>query len=108
VKYARALLLLVVLAAPAFATEVLVLTSATRVDTGSLGRRGFEIQNLGPNDIWCELGPSGTVPVVSKSRKVAASGGTWSASAKSTQWLYCIASTASQLTAAATIYIEVY
>jgi hypothetical protein len=104
------LALLVFFAAPAQAqtptqtTEVLVLTTATALPNLS-GRMGIEILNLGPNDIWCALGSS-TLAVVNKSRKVAASGGSWSLSAGDKIKIWCIASTANQVTGAATIVTE--
>lgn len=102
---------LLVLSLPAWATEVLVLNAtATQVDTGaSRSRRGFEIQNLGPNAIYCELSTASTAtptPVLTKSRRVAA-GEAWSIGADSSQSVWCKAATADQVTGAATIYTEV-
>jgi hypothetical protein len=78
--------------------------TATQV-TGLLatGRRGAFIQNNGPNDIWC--GIRSTDAVATKSFRVAASGGTWVLESPLDVW--CIASTAAQLTGAATTVIEV-
>jgi nitrogen fixation-related uncharacterized protein len=88
-------------------TEVLVLnTAATAVPTSPLvGRRSVEVQNLGPNAIFCTLG--GDTPVVSKSRQLAASGGTWAFDVSEAIVVKCIAGTADQVTGAATIVSEV-
>lgn len=85
--------------------EVLVLTTSTRVDTGTLvARRGIEVQNLGPNAIYCALYES-TAAVVLKARKVAA-GSSWAVDAPAGLPMYCIAATANQVTTAATIVTE--
>ena len=67
-----AALVAALLALPALAGEVLVLTTATRLDATPLsGRQSAEVQNLGPNAIYCQLrGSSGLA--VGKGRKVAA------------------------------------
>lgn len=97
---------LLAFAVPAWATEVLVLNSAAvQVDaTASRSRKGFEVENDGPNAIYCEVG--GATPVLTKSRKLA-SGERWSAAAGFGQVVKCIAATADQVTGAATIYSEV-
>ena len=95
-------------ALPAWATEVLVLNSAAvQVDASADGRRtGFEIQNQGPNPIYCEL--RGGTPVLTKSRRIA-SGEAWGvAGARGMGPVYCKAGTADQVTGAATIYTEVW
>lgn len=96
--------LAVVLALPAWATEVLVLNSAAvQVDASKSRRRvAWEIQNLGPNAIYCET--QGTAPTLLKSRKVA-SGESWSGPAGVGD-IYCKAASADQVTGAATIYTE--
>jgi hypothetical protein len=106
-RFVGVFLAVLLVSLPAWAVEVLVLASApVQVDAGASSyRRGFELQNLGPNDIFCELG--GATPVVNKSRKVPASGGTWGIGAGKNQIIKCIAATADQATTAATIYTEV-
>lgn len=99
-------LTLALAAAPASAAEVLVLASAaTRVDTDSnRSRQGVEVQNLGPNPIYCEVG-TGTA-VVTKSRRIPA-GEAWGVAARYGVTVYCRAATADQVTGAATIVTEV-
>lgn len=99
------LLLLVFFSGTAWATEVLVLNSAAvQVDASkSRSRTAWEIQNLGPNAIYCET--KGTTPVLTKSRRVDANGGTWSGPPGAGD-LFCRAATADQVTGAATIYVE--
>jgi hypothetical protein len=82
--------------------EILVLTTSTAI-TRSTRTTSVEIQNLGPNDIWCAV--DGT-PVATKSRKIAASGGTWSLDLNAGVAINCLASTANQVTGAATIVSE--
>jgi len=88
-------------------TESLVSASvATTVPSSALiGRRAVEIQNLGPNAIYCALG--GTAPVVSKTRAIAASGGVWAIDLGAGVIVKCLAATADQVTGAATITTEV-
>lgn len=100
-------LLLPLAAAPAtfttaLQTEVLVLTTTTvmpRLKTS----QGFEIQNLGPNPIWCAFG---VAAVANKARLIAANGGSWSAGVTGYVLVNCIAGTANQVTGAATIISE--
>lgn len=91
-------------AASIWQREVLVLTTATTI-ARTAGSKGFEVQNLGPNPIFCTLN-SDSSAVVNKSRRLAF-GDTWSVDVPSTYKLACIAATASQLTGAATIITEV-
>lgn len=87
--------------------EILVLNSAaTAVPTSALAnRRAIEIQNLGPNAIFCRC--DGTNPVVNKARKLDSAGGVWSLDCDPTACACkCIAATADQLTTAATIVTE--
>lgn len=84
--------------------EVLVLTTATRLPQ-LCGRRAVEIQNLGPNPIYCSLGYS-SMARVGKARKVGV-GESWVVDAGDTLPIYCVASTASQVSGAATIVSEV-
>lgn len=91
--------------------EVLVLASAPVVmpTTALAGRKAIELQNLGPNDEFCCIGTASAActPVVNKSRRVAASGGTWSLDVGDKAIVKCIAATADQVTGAATIVTEV-
>lgn len=110
-------LLLLLLALPALAVnlytnEVLVLASAAvQVDTGSVAaaaggqRRGLEIQNLGPNAIYCSVGESAAA-VTTKSRKLN-TGDAWALDLVAGRHVYCKAVTADQVTGAATIVTEV-
>ena|SRR5688500_10597495 len=84
-------------------TEVLVLTTATALPIGQY-RRAVEIQNLGPNPIFCALGDS-SLAVLNKARRIAA-GDAWALDAPSSQRIWCITS-ANQVTGAATIVSEV-
>jgi len=94
---------LLLAATPAWAstTEVLVQTSSTALPVRPL-RRLLAIQNLGPNDIFCA--DTSAAAVVNKAWKVAANGGTLTITAGDKLW--CIASTANQVTGAATIVLE--
>lgn len=88
----------------AVTTEVLVLTTATELPRLS-NRAGIEIQNLGPNPIYCAVGSSAAA-VVNKSRQIAATGGTWVLSASNRTRIWCVAATAAQVTGAATVVSE--
>jgi hypothetical protein len=101
----RALLAVVLLGAVAAqaltTTEVLVLTTPTALPVLRY-RRIFEVQNLGPNDIFCAGSSAGAV--ANKARRIAANGGAWSFSGGDAVW--CVAATANQVTGAATITSE--
>lgn len=88
---------------PVLTTEVLVLTTATAMPQLA-NRRGIELQNLGPNPIYCAL-TDATRAVVNKARRVDA-GGSWALDVPGTTPIYCIAATAAQATGAATIATE--
>lgn len=107
-------------AAAAFAAnwsaEVLVLTTATSIPRVSSGC-GFELQNNGPNPIYCVVGgdgvggppvypDAGLVLSVGSGRQIVASGGAWSADIPGVVPVWCMASTAAQVHGAATIYTE--
>jgi hypothetical protein len=83
--------------------ETLVLTTATALPQTSL-RTAIEIQNLGPNPIYCALGTS-TGLAVGKGRQIAANGGVWQVRLSSLIPIYCLSS-ANQVTTAATITTE--
>lgn len=89
---------------PTQTTETLVLTTAVELPRLS-GRKGIEIQNLGPNAIYCSLGTS-TGLAVGKGRMIAASGGTWALDASEYIRIFCLAATAAQVTTAATMTNE--
>lgn len=84
-------------------SEVLVGTTATRVPAATLSFRGtMELQNLGPQPIWCAF--SQATAVIGKSRRIG-QGDTWSVNSQNfTVW--CITSVA-QVSSAATIASEV-
>jgi hypothetical protein len=83
-------------------TEKLVLASAPVLMPQLEGRTAIEIQNLGPNPIWCAIA---STPVVNKSRKIG-TGEAWSPPIYWSIPIYCIASTGDQVTGAATIVSE--
>jgi hypothetical protein len=85
-------------------TETLVSTTATAMPC-TAGRKSQEIQNLGPNPIYCAFS-SGTA-VATKARRVDANGGVWSLDATSAVCVWCVTVTAVQSTGAATISSEV-
>lgn len=91
-----------------FTNEVLVLNSAAvKVTTTNLtSRRAVEIQNQGPNAIFCAVGAQADA-VLTKSRKLDASGGVWSIDLLPGRDVWCKAATADQATAAATVVTEV-
>lgn len=92
-------------------TEVVVLNSAATAlpsssgtkTSGTIGRTGLEIQNLGPNAIYCAF--SAATAVVGSARKIAA-GESWALDASSRVGIWCIAATADQAAGAATIVSE--
>jgi hypothetical protein len=99
--------LAVLLSAPmsAYAAEVLVLTSATRMDAAPLsGRKGIEIQNNGPNNITCQLRTSTNLTTVKG--RIITPGDVWAVGAVGQTAVYCIATTANQVTGAATTVTE--
>lgn len=86
-------------------TEVLVLNSAAVAMPQTAGRRAIEIQNNGPNPIYCALG--GAAAVVGKGRMIRALGDSWVVPVPAEVPIKCIAGTADQVTTAATIATEV-
>ena len=110
---------LLVAAAPAHAqsarggrtSEWIVTNSAGGSTFATLsGRSAVELQNLGPNAIYCTVGPyNGTTatPLATGAlgRKIDA-GATWSLQASGSVTLRCIAATAAQVTGAATQVTE--
>lgn len=74
------------------------------------GRTAIELQNLGPNAIYCTVGPyngSTATPLATGAlgRKIDA-GATWSLMASGSVVLKCIAATAAQVSGAATQVTE--
>lgn len=66
------------------------------------GRRAVELQNLGPNAIFCTVDGQAPLSTGALGRKLDASGGTWSHDAGKNIVLRCIAATAAQATPACT------
>lgn len=85
-------------------TEVLVLASAATALPTSQYRKSIEIQNLGPNAIYVAIGS--TACVLNKCRKIGV-GESWGIDTPGPVAWYAIASTADQVTGAATIVTEV-
>lgn len=68
-------------------------------------RRAIEIQNLGPNAIYCTV--DGSAPVATTNgRMVAATSGTWALDVGASVTIRCIAATAAQVSGAATMVTE--
>ena len=98
-------LLLPALAQALPSNQVLVLTTATRVDTAGFGARsGVVIQNNGPNAIYCRI--SVTTSLAVGYGYVITSGSTWSFPLPAQIPVYCLAATANQVAAAATDVTE--
>lgn len=95
-------------------TEVMVdNTTQTAMPATPLSRRrAIEIQNLGPNPIYCAVGPVSTPPtaVLTKSRRIEAATGSssdkWALDIGPNVIVRCLAATADQVTGAATIVTE--
>jgi hypothetical protein len=91
--------------------EVLVLanTSVNMAATPITNRKAIEIQNQGPNSIFCSInyfgGGDGGI-TVGKAREIA-SGGAWALDIGPTVKVWCRAETADQVTGAATIVTEI-
>jgi hypothetical protein len=90
--------------APTLTRETLVDTTSTTLPAYG-GRKAVEVQNLGPNPIWCSVGA--TLPVAHKAREIAANGGTWSLDVSAAMPIRCITASAKQVTGAATITTEI-
>jgi hypothetical protein len=89
-----------------FTHEVLVLASAPTLIVRTANTSAFELQNLGPNAIWCGLGGDAGVAVVNKSHKIDSLGGTWSGDTPPSLKTWCIAQGADQITGGATVVSE--
>lgn len=88
---------------PTLTQEWLVTTTSSCV-TSLSGRKAIELQNLGPNAIYCSLT---SAAVVTKTRRLDASGGTWALDIGETIPVCCVAATANQVTGAATVVNQV-
>jgi hypothetical protein len=87
---------------PTLVQEWLVTTTSSCI-TAVSGRKAIELQNLGPNDIFCSLT---SAAVLNKSRRIDKSGGSWALDVGDTIPVCCIAATANQVTGAATIVTQ--
>lgn len=94
------------MSAPALTREVLVLASAATEVTATQWRKSILIQNNGPNAIWAALGDSSKC-VLNKCIKIDALGGVLAMDDAEGWSVWLIASTADQLTGAATDVTEV-
>lgn len=92
------------MAARALTKEHLTLLNTVTSITRSNNTVGCDIQNLGPNSIWVALDDS-ALCIVDKCRKIAA-GGSLYITAPQEMAIYVRASTADQVTGAATIITE--
>lgn len=106
-KILTLVLAVIVVAAPNVAAastdEVLVLTTATEMPRIA-GSKAIEIQNLGPNPIFCAL-DTASKAVLNKARRID-SGSSWALSIPTPRRVYCVAS-ANQLTGAASIVTNI-
>lgn len=98
-------------AAQSVTSEVLVLTSATELTRTIAGgkRVAMEIQNLGPNAIFCAF--TSATAVVNKARMIAAkpasgAADSWALDVIPETRVFCVAATANQVTTAATVVSE--
>jgi hypothetical protein len=73
--------------------------------TALSGRRAIELQNLGPNAIYCTVDGQAPLATGALGRKIDA-GATWSLTAADTVTIKCIAASAAQVTTAATQVTE--
>lgn len=88
-------------------TEVAVTNGAggSAVPTTCLaGRKAIEIQNNGPNTIYCTV--DGTAPVATTNGRWILAAGAWSLDAGCNVAVKCIAGTAAQVSGAATMVTE--
>lgn len=87
--------------------QVLVLNSAAVAvpATTLTSRKAIEIQNLGPNAIYCTV--DGQTPVVASLGRQVAAGASWALDAGPSITIKCIAATADQVSGAATQVTEV-
>lgn len=74
--------------------------------TGYTNRKAIELQNLGPNSIFCTVDGQAPLATGALGRRIDASGGTWSLDAGRGIVIKCIAATAAQATPACTMATE--
>lgn len=74
--------------------------------TGFTNRKAIELQNLGPNSIFCTVDGQAPLSTGALGRRIDASGGTWSLDAGRGIVIKCIAATAAQVTTACTQVTE--
>jgi len=74
--------------------------------TGFTNRKAIELQNLGPNAIFCTVDGQSPLATGALGRRVDASGGTWSIDGGRNIAIKCIAATAAQVTPACTQVTE--
>jgi hypothetical protein len=90
-------------------TEVCVTNSAggTSVpSTGMTNRKAIELQNLGPNAIYCTVDGQAPLATGALGRKIDATSGTWALDIGRGIVVKCIAATAAQVTTACTQVTE--
>src|SRR5574341_1748655 len=89
-------------------TEVLVdnTTVTLMPTTARTSRKAIELQNLGPNPIYCTVGGETPLTTGALGRRIDASGGTWSLDVGPGVVIKCLAGTADQVTTAATQVTE--
>ena len=90
-------------------SEVCVTNAAGGTDVPASGfsnRKAIELQNLGPNAIYCTVDGQDPLSTGALGHKIDPSGGTWSIDAGRNITLKCIAATAAQVTPACTQVTE--
>ncbi len=82
------------------AVQVTTVAGGTKVTSATGSRKGVEIQNLGPNPIYCrpELNTATSSAIATTNgRQIAANGGVWSIDLGVNVAVWCIAATAVQV-----------
>jgi hypothetical protein len=88
--------------------QVLVLNATpTRLDTASKRFRSIEIQNNGPNNIWCAIGHEAPASLVLLQCRKVVPTEAWSLDLCSSLHVWALAETANQISGAATCVTEV-
>jgi hypothetical protein len=87
-------------------TEVLVTTAGTQLPKLQ-ARRGLEVYNNGPNAICCAFATYSATAVSGNSCRPIAAGASWAVDARDSSSILCKATSANQVTGAATIVSEV-
>lgn len=70
------------------------------------GRKAIELQNLGPNAIYCTVDGSAPLATGANGRQIAATTGVWSLDVGPSVAIRCIAAAAAQVTPACTMVTE--